>query len=270
MRSGPRLTTQQYKTVRGLTRGLAVLRALNRAPGAMASITEIAQASAIHRTTVKRLLETLRADGFVRHADRDGQYSLTFEVRSLSEGFADDPWVSEVAGPAMRAAVTRLAWPCDLSTAEGGFMLVRESTHSLSVLSQHRAMIGERLPMLVTAAGRAYLTACSESAREALLAALRARDDRWGELARDPGYVARVIADTRRRGYAYNDGEWIREASFAAIAVPVRAGRRLIASINMVFPKAAVSRHDLDARFAPELVRLARTIGRGAGPLIAR
>jgi len=36
----------------------------------------------------------------------------------------------------------------------------------------------------------------------------------------------------------------------------------------MVFPKAAVSRHDLDARFAPELQRLARAIGRGAKPMV--
>ena len=36
----------------------------------------------------------------------------------------------------------------------------------------------------------------------------------------------------------------------------------------MVFPKAAVSRHDLDARFAPELLWLARAIGRGAKPLV--
>jgi IclR family transcriptional regulator, mhp operon transcriptional activator len=268
MRSGPRATTQQYKTVRGLSRGLAVLCALNRSAGGIATVTEIAQACAMHRTTVKRLLETLRADGFVRHSDRDGQYSLTFEVRRLSEGFEDEAWVSEVAGPAMRDALRRIVWPCDLATAEAGFLVVRESTHRLSALSQHRAMIGERLPMLVTAAGRAYLAACGELEREALLELLRQRTDRSGELARDTAWVVRTIRETLRRGYAYNDGEWSREAAFSAIAVPVKAGRRLIAAVNMVFPKAAVSRHDLDARFAPELLRLARAIGRGAKPLV--
>ena len=33
------------------------------------------------------------------------------------------------------------------------------------------------------------------------------------------------MADTRKRGYAYNDGEWAREADFAAIAVPVHERR---------------------------------------------
>lgn len=269
MRHGPRPSGGPYKPVRGLSRGLAVLEALNRAPGGSASITEIARACAVHRTTVKRLLETLRADGFVRHADGDGQYHLTFAVRRLSEGFADERWVSEVAGPRMRDAVPRLAWPCDLGTAEAGAMVVRESTHRWSMLSQHRQMVGERLPMLVTAMGRAYLAACGDTEREGLLEMLRSRDDRWAALARDEAYVARVLGETRERGYAYNDGEWIREPEFAAIAVPVHAGRRLLASINLVFPKSAVPRADLDARYVPELLRLAGAIGRGSRPLLA-
>lgn len=50
-----------YKDVRSLARGLDVLKALNRAPGGRASTTDLAKACGVHRTTVKRLLETLRA-----------------------------------------------------------------------------------------------------------------------------------------------------------------------------------------------------------------
>ena len=79
-----------YKEVRGLTRGLALLKALNAAPGGIATTTELGQACNIHRTTVKRLVETLRTAGLVRLGERDGQYCLTFEVRRLSEGFVDE------------------------------------------------------------------------------------------------------------------------------------------------------------------------------------
>jgi IclR family mhp operon transcriptional activator len=261
MRSGPRATTRQYKEVRGLSRGLEVLKALNRLPGGIGSTTELARACAMDRTTTKRLLETLRIQGFVRQGEGDGQYYLTFEVRRLSEGFEDEAWVSQVATPMMQASVRDLVWPCDLATAEAGFMVVRESTHRWSALSQHRAMIGEKLPLLVTAAGRAYLSACDDAEREALIELLSRRDDRWGELARDTRYVRRVIAETRRRGYAYNDGEWLREPDFAAIAVPVHSGQRLLAAMNMVFPKAAVSTRDLQNRFVPALERLAQSIG---------
>jgi IclR family mhp operon transcriptional activator len=268
MRSGPKPSTRQYKEVRGLTRGLDVLKALNRIPGGIASTTELSKACGLDRTTTKRLLETLRTQGFVRQGERDGQYYLTFEVRRLSEGFEDEAWVADVATPLMHAAVRELVWPCDLGTAELGFMVVRESTHRWSALSQHRAMIGERMPLLVTALGRAYFTACDDAEREGWLEILRRRDDSLGEQARDKAYVRRIVRDTERRGYAYNDGEWTREASFAAVALPVFAGARVLAALNLVFPKSAVRTADLESRFVPALGRLAASIGKSSRALI--
>jgi IclR family mhp operon transcriptional activator len=255
---------QPYKEVRGLTRGLDVLRALNRLPGGIGSTSELARMCGLDRTTTKRLLETLRQHGLVRPGDREGQYNLTFEVRSLSEGFEDEAWVSKVATPTMQAAARKLMWPCDLATAEAGFMVVRESTHRWSALSQHRAMIGERLPMLVTAIGRAYLSACEEVEREGLLELLRGRTDWVGEQARDQAVVDRLLHETRQRGYSLNEGEWLRESDFGAIAVPVFAGPRLLAALNMVFPKSAIGPNDLRERFVPALQALAETIGRGS------
>jgi IclR family mhp operon transcriptional activator len=254
----------QYKDVRSLVRGLDILKALNRCPGGMSSTSDLAEACGVHRTTVKRILETLRGEGFVRRGDKDGQYYLTFEVRRLSEGFEDDEWISRVATPQMQASVKELLWPCDLCTIEEGFMVVRESTHRWSVLSQHRAMIGEKMPIFVTALGRAYLAACSIEEREALLALLEQRSDAIGEMARDRASVEAMIEETRKRGYSYNGGEWIREAHFAAVAVPVFCGETLLASLNIVFPKASVSSDDLENRFVPALKRLAQRIGKNA------
>lgn len=255
-----------YKEVRSLSRGLAVLQALNRAPGGMATTTTLAQACGVHRTTVKRLLETLRVDGFVRRGEKEGQYCLTFAVRSLSEGFVHDDWVDHVALPLMRAALPDLLWPCDLGALEGGFMVVRESTHRFSLLSQHRGMIGERLPLFFTAMGRAYLAACSESELEGLLTLLAQRDDEVGAMARDRAAVDRLIAETRERGYAVNDGDWDREATYAAIAVPISSGRRLVGGVNLIFPRAAVSTSDLERRYLPRLKRLAARIGKDMQP----
>ncbi|NMM79376.1 transcriptional regulator [Acidovorax sp. SRB_14] len=260
----PLVTESQYKDVRSLARGLDVLKALNSAPAGMATTTELAEACGMHRTTVKRLLETLRAEGFVRRGEREGQYYLTFEVRRLSEGFEDEAWVAQVAAPLMRASVRELLWPCDLGTMESGFMVVRESTHRYSALSQHRAMIGEKMPVFVTALGRAYLAACSDDERNALLAMLAQRNDWIGAMARDEAAVAKTVLETQKRGYAYNDGEWIHEQHFAAVAVPLRSGERLLGVLNMIFPKAAVSPADLQMRFVPALKALASAIGKSS------
>ncbi|MEQ6475864.1 MULTISPECIES: DNA-binding transcriptional regulator [Comamonas] len=255
-----------YKDVRSLSRGLALLQAMNRAPGGIASTTALAQACDIHRTTVKRLMETLRAEGFVRRGEKDGQYYLTFAVRSLSEGLVDDAWVEQVALPLMRAAVPELLWPCDLGTVEGGFMVVRESTHRFSRLSQHRGMIGEKLPLFFTAMGRAYLASCTKDEKEGLLSLLAQRDDATGAMARDRASVERLIEETRQRGYGISDGDWHQQAPFGAVAVPLKCGRRLIGGLNLVFPKSAVAREELLARYLPRLKKLAVRMGKDVAP----
>ncbi|MDZ5458707.1 hypothetical protein [Azohydromonas lata] len=106
--------------------------------------------------------------------------------------------------------------------------------------------------------------AAGEGKREALLELLRRRDDRLGELARDEPCVWRLVEETLERGYAVNEGESIPQANFAAVAVPVHAGSRLLAAMNLVFAKAAVSSNDLQQRFVPALKRLAHSMGRGS------
>jgi IclR family mhp operon transcriptional activator len=44
-------------------------------------------------------------------------------------------------------------WPTDISTLDVDAMVVRETTHRFSRLSFHRAMVGRRLPLLLTASG---------------------------------------------------------------------------------------------------------------------
>src|SRR5436190_23165831 len=107
----------------------------------------------------------------------------------------------------MREHLRALSWPSDLATPDGGFMIVRESTHRASLLSQHRATIGIRIPMLVSSLGRAWLAWCADDEREATLALLRERTDSIGEKARDSAFVKKIIRETRKRGYATNRGE---------------------------------------------------------------
>jgi len=256
-----------YREVRGLSRGLAVLRALNALPGGIGGVADLARATGLHRTTVKRLLETLRAEGLVHHKDEGTSYALGFEVRRLSEGYVGAEWIDRVAAPAMREHLRALSWPSDLATPDGGFMIVRESTHRMSMLSQHRATIGIRIPMLVSSLGRAWLTWCAEEERDATLTLLRERTDAIGEMARDGAYVKRILRETRKRGYAMNRGEWASESSVTAIGFPVRIGEHAIGAINLVLQNNVVSDREIATRYVPLLRGLAEEISRGAASL---
>ena len=154
----------EYKTVRGLTRGLMLLNMLNRLDGG-ASVGLLAELSGLHRTTVRRLLETLQDEGYVRRSLSDDSFRLTIKVRQLSEGFRDEQWISALAAPLLGDLLREVIWPTDVSTLDVDAMVVRETTHRFSRLSFHRAMVGRRLPLLKTASGLTWLAFCPENER---------------------------------------------------------------------------------------------------------
>lgn len=258
-----------YKEIRSLQRGIELLRCMNQSPGGISTTSELSRVTRIPRPSVKRILETLRLCGLVRPTDRDGQYCLTFEVRSLSEGFIEEEWIARVAAPLLRAYVKPLMWPCDLATMESEFMVIRESTHRFSMLSQHHSMIGTRLPVLDTAVGRAYLAACSEEQLENILRLLSLRQDEVGAMARERKKIDRMLRTTRQAGYAINRGEWRDEPDFSAIGLAVKSAGQLIAAINMVYPNASVDISVIEGKYLPVLKELALRIGRDSEPWFA-
>jgi IclR family mhp operon transcriptional activator len=226
-----------YKPVRSLQRGLEVLCALNRHNGA--SVQSLAAAVGIHRTTVQRLLEMLRVLGYVDRSASDGHYRLALGVRRLSDGFDDDAWVSAVAEPALRELHGRILWPSNVATFDADAMLIRESTHRYSPFSIHHATVGQRLPMLRSALGQAYLAFCPDAQREAVLGILHASRGPDAALARDASFLREVLRRARRNGYVAKPGD--REKRIAAMAVPIMRGEQVFACINMVFFRKAMS-----------------------------
>src|SRR5690554_5229009 len=74
-----------YPLLRGLAPGLHVLSALNLCVEGRASSGELAKMTGLHRTTVRRLLETLSSQGYVWRSDSDDSFQLALKVRELSE-----------------------------------------------------------------------------------------------------------------------------------------------------------------------------------------
>ena len=229
-----------YRQVNGLMRGLAVLHALNSTEGGWATANEVATATKLHRTTVRRLLETLASEGYVRRSESDDSFRLTLKVRELSEGFTDDEWISQVAAPVLGELLKETVWPSDLTTLDGDAMIIRETTHRFSPLSFHRSMVRKRMPLLFTASGRAYLAFCPDEERTPLLQLL-GTNDAQGALARQTKIIDNMISKIRSDGYATNDGEWKQEAKISAIALPIRRDERVLACINLVYLKRAMS-----------------------------
>ena len=226
------------KPIRSFDRGLAVLAALNR-HGAATALT-LARESGVPRATVYRLLQTLLEAGYIGRGTADDRFHLRLKVRGLSGGFQDEQWICAIAGPALAALTGRISWPCDVSTHDGLKMVIHETTHRIAPLSIDRNLVGREMPVLGSSSGLAYAAFAPPGQRTTLLELLAGSDDPHDALARQPGQVARLLALTRRRGYGLRQGGalWPHTGS---IALPVRAGRRLLGCINTVWMARAVS-----------------------------
>lgn len=242
-----------YKAVRGLSRGLTILEALNSSAHGYASASELGKLTGLHRTTVRRLLETLISDGFVRRSESDDSYRLTRKVRLLSEGFAAFDRVSAVAMPIMGELMQKVVWPSSLCMPDIDAMQICESTHRFSPLSFHRAMVTRRVPFLLTAAGKAYFSFCDDQERKQTTQIIQSRDDQEGRLAKDEKFIKNLLRTVRSRGYSSNIGEWEAERKVGAIAMPIRDKDRVIGSLNIVYLTSALDLAKAEKNFAGPL-----------------
>jgi len=155
------------RPIRALNRGLDVLTELNRLE--RAAINTLAAAVGLPRTTTYRILETLRLAGYVDRDAHDDCYRPTIMVRALSDGFDDEALVAHIAKPLLAALGSQIIWPVAIATPSGSTMMIRETTDRQSPLALEQYSAGVRVPMLASAAGRAYLAFCSSQQRDAML-----------------------------------------------------------------------------------------------------
>ncbi len=245
------------RPIRALQRGLDALAVLNLRSGA--TVSEVAAEIGLPRTTTYRVLETLASAGYVFRDPADDRYRLTIMVRALSDGFDDEAWVGQIARPVLADLSREVVWPVAIATLSGTTMMVRETTDHMSPLVVERHTAGTRVPLLTSAAGRAYLAFCAPAQRDALVDILSRSAREEDKLARNTAELMRLVNEARSQGYA-SAVQARRIADEISLAVPVVAGERLLACLSLRFSANAVPMKQALERFLPRLREAARQI----------
>lgn len=259
-------TSSTYHSVRGLERGLAVLRAVNALPHATS--VEVAALTGLPRPTVHRLLETLRTEGFLRRTGLRDAYRLTLKVKSLSGGYKDDDWITDIADVVLAELFNEVVWPTDIATYEDDGMVIRSTTHYRSPLSIERSWVGRQLPMLSTAVGWTYLAFTPAKERNAILERIASAPGPDREKMQDPVAVQRAITATRRRGYGTRQRELMAKTS--SIAVPIMNGTHVLGCVNIIWIDSAIKFDDATRRYLPMLRDAASHIGKAYADAMTR
>ena len=254
--SGTEQLLRRPISVRSLQRGLEILRLVSASDGIKAS--EIAVRIGVARPTVYRLLETLEQEGYIIRSASDARFRVTLEALSLGVGYDDVNVISQVAGPVLVELSHRFIWPFDLSVCSGTQMQIQESTHPRSPLAVDKGVIRRRLPMLHTAAGRAFLSYCDPTDRDRIVAAILAEGRMEDRAFLHRATLDELVAGTMERGYAvrYND---LYNPHTSSIAVPIFSGEKLMGSMAVIWITKALSLNEaIDQFLEPMLLAASR------------
>jgi IclR family mhp operon transcriptional activator len=243
---------QEVKSVKKALRALTFLNANGES-----TVTQVAKAIGVPRTTSHRLLETLVAEGYVEKQLHSDIYRLTSQVERLSVGFTDSDLVIEVAKPIIEQAGAKVGWPLALATPRGKDMVVRVTTDYDTSLVIDRYMIGFSTPILYAPSGFCFLAFCEEEMRESILEIARSCNPLPNILRQGDQYLNQTLSFIRSRGYCH-----IRFSEYqeGGLAVPLLVGGRAIGCIVMRYMKSTLRLDQIEGEYFEILQKLSRDI----------
>jgi DNA-binding IclR family transcriptional regulator len=232
-------------SVRAIERAMQILSVFD-GQSAPLGVSEIAQATGLHKATAHRILMTLLGGGFLERAADDDRFRLGLRLVELGMGALRGLDFRRAAFPYMQQLVERFDEICTLAVFDRGQMLYVEVVHSDRALTI-AARVGRHLPVHCTAAGKMFLAFLPAELVDPILAAPLARYTE--KTITSPARLREELEVVRRRGYAIADEEF--EIGVWAISAPVRdLASKIVAAMSVPFPS-----HRLDPERIPEIAQ---------------
>lgn len=204
--------------IEALARGFTLLRAF-RPQDRWLSHGMLVQRTGLPRATVSRLSFTLVSLGYLRHRPDTGEYALGTAVLGLGFAVLGNFDVARIARPHMQALADRCQAAVSLGSRHDLTMVYVAHCRSTARLILGLD-VGARLPIGVTAIGRAVLCALPPVERGGLAQRIVAEAGAAGPALSKR--MTEVQADFDARGFVCAESEW--EPAIAAAAAPVDLG----------------------------------------------
>jgi DNA-binding IclR family transcriptional regulator len=215
------------------TRALRVLRFLARQPDPV-PLDRIMRACELPRSTTYHLLHAMEEEGFVVHLADEHRFGLGPAAFELGSGYARQEPLQRIARRPLADLVDRVRQSAHLAILHGRDVLyvVEERAPGRPPLITD---VGVRLPAHLTASGRAILALLPANQLRALYPSAAHFVERHGRGPRTPSALRTLLADTRQRGYAVEDGEITPGLASVAVAVQDH-NQHPVAAVAVTYP----------------------------------
>lgn len=255
---------RKVKTVRALERGLDVL--LEVQSRRAVSLHELHQALGLPKATLLRMLLTLGRKGLIWQRLADGAY-LPRVGRLAGAQTTSAERIMEVAATHMKDLSARVSWPSVLALPRLDHMEIVETNSPLFRLDAATlGPLGVKLSYVHTATGRAYLAACGDAERDAIIARLRPENATEASETE----LRTILAQVNQRGYATRapshpwpdrSKQLVLHDGRRSMGVAIRVAGAPIASINITWPARRGTDESVVVRHLEALQATARAIG---------
>lgn len=243
--------------VRALTRGLNILQYVNSVGSAKP--VEISKQLNIPRSSVYRLLQTLEEMGYIAFSSSNTSARVTILAASLGDSSQKSSLLCQIAAPLLAEYSDKIIWPMDLSIYNNIEMVIHETTHGRSPMSIDSGMIGYRLPLLRTSAGRAYLGHCGQSERNIIIRHLQKLNHPEDHTYLIEKNLNKMILEVQQNGFgARVAGEF--QPKTSSVALPIFKDGIIIGCLSMIWIKTAMSLDEAMATNGDDLKQLVSLI----------
>jgi DNA-binding IclR family transcriptional regulator len=221
-------------------------------------ISDLARELELTKSNVHRLLETLRAIGYVNR-NENGTYTLSLEIWRLGIEVISRLDIKDIALPYLEALTRDTGETARLTifvNDQGVCIQQVQSSNPVGVMTQ----VGGTLIAYCSATGKALLAYQPDEVVARIAASLVRFTPKTVVSATE---LDRELAHIRRCGYAINRGEW--RETVSGVAAPVWNGeRQVVAAIGVSGPVARLSMTRLK-RLGPQIraaaLRLSSELG---------
>ena len=211
---------------RSLVRGLDILRAFRPGLSCLTN-SEIAERTGLPRSTVSRLTGTLVRCGYLLHDAGMGGYRLSATMVGLAHVMRSGSFVLNESMTLMQTAGRQMRVNVGLALSDHDDMVYLENLPFGPKASLRKIVVGQRVPMALTALGRAYMSTLDAQDLKAILGTLKKRHARdWRRLESE---INAAIISTREQGYCAVD--W--QPGVASVATPLVFGHEPVHVLNM-------------------------------------
>ncbi len=226
-------------------------------------ITEIAKKTGLSKSTVFRLVHTLRALGYLIPLTKEKEFTLGPRVLRLGFAAISSLELREIAQPYLLQLSQRTGETVNLAVLEGWKLIYIEriKTHQILNINLH---VGSSLELFNTAMGRVLAAFQTKGWINQYLQYLENIPEATSYWEKKGIKLLMILEETRKNDYALNNEELI--PGLRSIASPIRArGGTVVGAVNIAVSSRIYSLQRLKKDLLYPLQETALTISQALG-----